>query len=64
MAVKSDDDVTLNTVSEEVMAETNKNYAETVKISKGPDIGKLSNEELLYYIAIALSDAAAALLTY
>ena len=63
-AVKSDDDGTLNTVSEEVMAKTNKNYAETVKITKGPDIEKLSTKELLFYIATALSDAAAALLTY
>jgi hypothetical protein len=63
-AVKSDDDVTLNMVSDAVMAMTSANYAETVKITRGPDIAKLSNEELLFYIATALSDAAAALLTY
>jgi len=63
-AVRSDDDVTLNMVSDAVMAMTSENYAETVKITKGPDIAKLGNEELLFYIATALADAAEALLTY
>ena len=63
-AVKSEDDVTLNAVSDEIMSMTNESYAETVKITKGPDIGDLTNEELLFYIATALADAADALLTY
>ncbi|MBQ8407733.1 MAG: extracellular solute-binding protein [Clostridia bacterium] len=63
-AVKSEDDVTLNNISDEIMAMTSESLSEVVRISKGPDIGDLSNEELLYYIAVALSDAAAALLTY
>ena len=35
-----------------------------VKIAKGPDVKDLSDGELLYYISVALADAAAALLTY
>ena len=33
-------------------------------ISKGPDISEFSEEKLLYYISVALSNAADALLTY
>jgi hypothetical protein len=64
MAVRSEDSVTLNSVSDEIMSMTSESYAETVKITTGPDIRDLSDEELLFYIAKALSDAAAALLTY
>ncbi len=63
-AVNSEDDVTLNTLAEEIMTMTSANYAETVKIATGPDITELSNEELLYYVAIALGDIADAILTY
>lgn len=61
-AIKSEDSVTLNTVAEEVMLKTSE--ANAIKISKGPDIKELSDGQLLYYISVALSDAAAALLTY
>ena len=43
---------------------TSEDHIETVKITKGPDITELSDGELLFYVATALSDAAAALLTY
>ena len=64
VAVKSEDDVTLNNVSDEIMAMTDASLSDTVRISKNPNIRNLSDQELLYYIAVALSDAAAALLTY
>ena len=64
VAVKSEDDVTLNNVSDEIMAMTDASLSDTVRISKNPNIRNLSEQELLYYIAVALSDAAAALLTY
>ncbi|MBR2335599.1 MAG: extracellular solute-binding protein [Clostridia bacterium] len=61
-AVKSEDPIMLNTVAEEVMGKTSADNL--IKIAKGPDIATLSDGELIYYISIALSDAAAALLTY
>ena len=63
-AANSEDDATLNTLAEEIMTMTSENYADTVKITTGPDITKLSNEELLFYIATALGDIADAILTY
>ena len=36
----------------------------SVIISKGPDINELSEKQLLYYVYVALTDAANALLTY
>ena len=63
-AVNSEDDVTLNILAEEIMKMTSENYAATVKITTGPDITKLSNDELLFYIATALEDIADAIVTY
>ena len=63
-ATKSEDEVTLNTLADEIMTLTSESYAETVKIPADPDIGDLTNEELLYYVARALYDMAAALATY
>ncbi len=64
MAVRSGDSFTLNSVADEIMTLTSESHGETVKITRGPDIKALSDEELLFYIATALSQAAAALLTY
>ncbi len=63
-AAKSEDDVTMNSVADEIMSKTSESYLETVKITKGPDVKDLNDEELLCYIAQALSGAAAALLSY
>ena len=63
-AAKSEDSVTMNDIAEEVLAMTSTSYADTVKIAKNPNVAELTNEELLYYIYVALTDAAAALLTY
>ena len=60
--VKSDDSVALYTLSEEIMAKTSAEYA--MVISKGPDITKMNEKQLLYYIAATLEDAADAYLTY
>ena len=61
-AIKTDDSVVLYALSDEIMAKTSKEYASV--ISTGPDITKMSDKQLLYYIAAALEDAADALLTY
>lgn len=61
-ATKSDDSVVLYTLSEEIMAMTSEEYA--MVISKGPDITKMNEKQLLYYIAKTLSDAADAYLSY
>jgi hypothetical protein len=64
-AIKSEDPVMLKAVAEEVMALTGAN--DIIKISTGPDITDektVSKGQLVYYISTALSDAAAALLTY
>ncbi len=61
-ATKSDDSVVLYTLSEEIMAKTSAEYA-TV-ISQGPDITRMNEKQLLYYIAKALEQAADAYLTY
>ncbi len=66
LAIESEDIGTLNGASERVrglVQDLNK-QTEEVKISKGPDITKLSDDALLYYIAVALSDAAEALSSY
>ena len=61
-ATKSTDSVVLYTLAEEIMAMTSDEYA--MVISKGPDITKMSEKQLLYYIAATLEDAADAYLTY
>ena len=61
-AIRSDDIVTMRNMSEKVMGLTDENSAVNLRLS--PDIEELSEKELLYYIAEALSDAADALATY
>ncbi len=61
-ATKTNDSAYVNAVAEEVLALTQ--VDSSLIISKGPDITELSEAQLLYYISKALSDAAAALLTY
>ena len=52
----------MRNMSEKVMGLTDENSAVNLRLS--PDIEELSEKELLYYIAEALSDAADALATY
>ena len=61
-ATKTNDSAYIHAVAEEVMAMTAADSS--VIISKGPDITKLTEAQLLYYLSVALSDAAEALLTY
>ena len=64
-AVKSEEEVTLRTLSEEIMAMNGvAAKASQVKISLNPDITDKDETWLLYYIATALADAANALATY
>ena len=60
--VKSDDSVALYVLSDEIMAKTSNEYA--MVISKDPDITKMNEKQLLYYIAATLEDAGDAYLTY
>ena len=60
--VKSDDSVALYVLSDEIMAKTSSEYA--MVISKDPDITKMNEKQLLYYIAATLEDAGDAYLTY
>jgi hypothetical protein len=59
---KREDPAVLNTLAEQIMAMTSEEHL--VKISTDPDIKDLSDAELLYYISVALSGAATALLSY
>jgi hypothetical protein len=52
----------LYSLAEEIMTQTSVDTK--VVISRGPDITKLSEKQLMYYIAVALEHAADALLTY
>ncbi len=61
-ATKTNDSAYINALAEDILELTKADSS--VVISKGPDIGSLSEAQLLYYISVALSDAAAALLTY
>ena len=61
-ASKTNDSAYIKGVAEGIMAMTQKDN--TLIISKGPDITKLNEKQLLYYIYVALTDAANALLTY
>ena len=56
--------LSLYDLADEIMSMTSENYAETVKIAKNPDVAELGNEELLFYIATALTHAADALASY
>ena len=71
MAIKSNDVGTLNDVSELVMsklsASDRASCSSSVKIARNPDVTneeKIDNVELVYYISVALSEAAAALASY
>ncbi len=61
-AVKLKDSAHLHMLAEEIMTKTE--IDKSVIISKGPDIGKFSDKQVLYYLTQALVDAADALLTY
>ena len=61
-AVKTNDSAYIHSVAEEVMALTTADSS--VIISKGPDITKFTEAQLLYYISVALTHAADALSTY
>ena len=61
-ATKTNDSAYVKSVAEDVLAMTAADSS--VIITKGPDITKFTEAQLLYYISVALSDAAAALLTY
>jgi hypothetical protein len=61
-ASKTNDSAYIKAFAEDVMAMTEKDAS--LIISKGPDITKFSEKQLLYYIYVALTDAANALLTY
>jgi hypothetical protein len=61
-ATKTNDSAYLKALADDILAMTR--VDNSVIISKGPDIKELSEAQLLYYISKALSDAAAALLTY
>jgi len=61
-ATKSEESAVLNALSEEIMKMTGSEYA--MVISKGPDITKMNEKQLLYYIAAALRDAANAYDSY
>ena len=61
-ATKTNDSAYIHAIAEEVMALTA--VDSSVIITKGPDITEFTEAQLLYYISVALSDAADALLTY
>ncbi len=70
-AISSKDIVTLEGVANSIMAkftsEEIKSLSTSVKIARGPDITDeevIDNNELIYYIAVALKDAAKALASY
>ncbi len=61
-ASKTNDSAYIHAIAEDIRNMTEEDT--TLKISKGPDISEFSEAQLLYYISVALSDAANALLTY
>ncbi len=61
-ATKSKDTVSLHSLSDDILAMTEEDTS--LKITKNPDISEFSDAKLLYYISVALEDAAEALLTY
>ncbi len=70
-AAKGEDPVTLKALSEEILAmlsaEEIKSCEEKVRITKGPDITdkeKINDTQLLYYVSVALMDAAEAIESY
>ena len=70
-AIDSNDAVVIASAAEDVMsmltAEQQTSCALSVKISRGPDVTdekKINNDQLIYYVSVALSDAATALESY
>ena len=61
-ATKTNDSAYIRAFAEDIMAMTEKDAS--LIISKGPDITKFSEKQLLYYVYVALTDAANALDTY
>ena len=61
-ATKTNDSAYVHAVAEDILAMTSADSS--VIITKGPDITKFTEAQLLYYLSVALSDAATALLTY
>ncbi len=61
-ATKSKDTVSIHVLSDDILAMTQEDTS--LKITKDPDISEFSDAKLLYYISVALEDAAEALLTY
>lgn len=59
---KSGDSAALYALAEKILAMTSTDSS--VIISKGPDITELTETQLLYYISVALDDAADAILSY
>ena len=61
-ATKTNDSTFIKALADDILAMTEKDS--TLIISKGPDINDFNEKQLLYYIYVALTDAANALLTY
>ncbi len=61
-ATKTNDSAYIKALADNILAMTEKDG--TLIISKGPDIEDLNEKQLLYYVYVALTDAANALLTY
>ena len=61
-AAKTNDSAFVKALAEEILAMTEKDSS--LIISKDPDISEFSEKQLLYYVYVALRDAANALLTY
>ncbi len=61
-ASKTNDSAFIHALAKDILEKTEADA--TIKISKGPDINEFNEAQLLYYISVALSDAANAILTY
>ena len=62
--VRSQDEVALRNLSEEILAMKGVSEASIPRISTAPDIDDFNKNQLLHYIAVALSNAADALASY
>jgi hypothetical protein len=63
-ASRSEDSVTIRSLAESIFAMVSGDYSETIKISTNPDIAKMNEDQLLYYVAQTLVEAARAMDTY
>ncbi len=61
-ATKTNDSTYIKSIADDVLSQTKVDTS--IIITKGPDINNFSEAQLLYYISVALEDAAEALLTY